>query len=78
MKKLFFTLLGVGLLTLLASCETKTCVCYDAAGSRVVRNYVTTSAGTRCSALNVSGERACNEESDPLLDPDNMDPSGMK
>lgn len=77
MKKLLFLLIGAGVLTLV-SCETKTCVCYDAVGDHVVRNYVTTSAGTRCTALNVSGERACNEESDPLLDPDSMDPGYMK
>ncbi len=77
MKKLLFLLIGVGILTLV-SCESKTCVCYDATGNRVVRNYVTTSAGTRCTALNVSGSRACNEESDPLLDPDSMNPGDMK
>lgn len=71
MKKLAFFIIGAALCTL-ASCDTKSCRCYEYSGGRWTgpRTY-TTQYGTACGALNTS-TTYCNEMDDPILDPNDI------
>lgn len=56
----------------LASCDSKSCRCYEMVGSRWTGpNTTLTAAGTRCSDLN-NPTRKCNEMDDPILDPNDI------
>ena len=71
MKLKLTLLLALGALAL-ASCDSKSCRCYELVGSRWTGpNTTVTTAGTRCSALNNS-YRVCNEMDDPILNPDDI------
>ena len=62
----------------MASCDTKECRCYETSGSRVIKVYTSTLAGSPCSDLNIPSSRRCDEMSDPDLDPNSMNPSEWK
>lgn len=71
MKKILILVLvaGAGLLT---SCDTKSCRCYEYVNGRWTGPSTTiTLAGTACGDLN-SGTTYCNEEDDPIIDPDDI------
>ena len=69
LKLILFLALGA---IALASCDGKSCRCYELVGSRWTGpNTTVTSAGTRCSDLNNSN-RFCNEMDDPILDPSDI------
>ena len=71
MKKIFLAIAALSLLGL-ASCDGKSCRCYDLVGSRWTGPSTTsTLAGTRCSELNTT-RRVCNEMDDPILNPDDI------
>ena len=69
MKKLLL----IAICTLvLASCDSKSCRCYELVGSRWTGpNTTIAAAGTRCSELN-SPTRKCNEMDDPIIDPSDI------
>lgn len=71
MKKIILPLAATCLLAL-ASCDGKSCRCYEMVGGRWTGPSTTvTAAGTRCNDLN-SAYRKCNEMDDPILDPDDI------
>ena len=71
MKKLLLSLAALSLLGL-ASCDSKSCRCYELVGNRWTGPSTTsTMAGTRCNELNTS-YRMCNEMDDPILNPDDI------
>ena len=71
MKKLFLAIAALSLLGL-ASCDGKSCRCYELVGKRWTGPTTTsTVAGTRCSELNTT-HRVCNEMDDPIIDPDDI------
>ena len=68
MKLKFTLLLALGALAL-ASCDSKSCRCYELINTQWTgpnTSYV--AAGTRCSDLN-SRTRLCNEMDEPIIDP---------
>lgn len=71
MKKLLLPLAALAMLAL-ASCDGKSCRCYEVVNGRWTGPATTvTAAGTRCSDLNNS-YRKCNEMDDPILDPNDI------
>lgn len=71
MKFKLILLFALGALAL-ASCDSKSCRCYELVNAHWTGpNTTVTTAGTRCSALNNS-YRVCNEMDDPILNPDDI------
>lgn len=71
MKRRLTLILALGALAL-ASCDSKSCRCYELVNTHWTGpNTTVTAAGTRCSDLNNS-YRVCNEMDDPILDPDDI------
>ena len=69
LKLILILVLGA---TALASCDGKSCRCYELVGNRWTGpNTTVTAAGTRCNQLNNS-YRVCNEMDDPILDPSDI------
>jgi hypothetical protein len=71
MKLKLTLLLALGALAL-ASCDTKSCRCYEMVNAHWTGpNTTVAAAGTRCSDLN-NYYRVCNEMEDPILNPNDI------
>ena len=71
MKLKLTLLLALGALAL-ASCDSKSCRCYELVNAHWTGPSTTvTAAGTRCASLNNS-YRVCNEMEDPIIDPSDI------
>lgn len=65
MKKLIFTMAAVAAMTLLASCDSKVCICYERVNGDVVKTETMGDPAARCSTLSTS-RRTCVEEYEEL------------
>ena len=67
MKKVFF-LMAVFAIAILASCETKTCICYESVGGTWTKNETYADAAERCANLSTT-TRKCVESYEEDIDP---------
>ena len=67
MKKVFL-LMAVVATTMLVSCETKTCVCYESVGGQWTKNETFADASERCVNLSTT-TRKCVESYEEDIDP---------
>jgi len=67
MKKVII-LMAVFATTMLVSCETKTCVCYESVGGHWTKNETYADASEKCSNLSTN-TRKCVESYEEDIDP---------
>lgn len=65
MKKSIFTMVAIAAMTLLSSCDSKICICYERVNGNVTKTETLADPAARCSTLSTS-RRTCVEEYEEL------------